>query len=162
VRGSWTQLVFFKVKRKSSKENRIHTAPCIMLLQQHGIFSALLPEVYEIQNSPLASPLLSTTLPAYASYLRLASRTASYPAVISTIARSDTISEPVPVMRHPRKTMHRFVVSHVNSICVCNQQLGSWRENMNGSWVRTFMLHCAGMSWSMPGIWPMWPWSMWE
>jgi hypothetical protein len=98
---------------------------CITQLPMPKVPQLSLPPlyVYEMENSPLTSPRLSLSFPAYASYLRLASLTASYPAVINTIARSDTISEPVPVMRHPRKTMQRFVVSHVKSIC-CRNQLG--------------------------------------
>lgn len=67
-------------------------------------------------NSPPPLPPLSPTLAACASYRLLASRTASYPAVSSTMAMRDAISEPVPVTRQRSKTMHKFVVSHVKSI----------------------------------------------
>jgi hypothetical protein len=52
----------------------------------------------------------------YASYRLETSRIASYPAVSSTIASSEKMSEPVPEMCQEGKTMQRSVVSQVNNI----------------------------------------------
>ena len=52
-----------------------------------------------------------------ASYRRLASRTASYPAVRQATAASDMTSVSGDLTCHHLKMMHRFVGSHVNSIC---------------------------------------------
>lgn len=51
------------------------------------------------------------------SYLLVTSRRASYPAQMATMASRLKTSDAVPVTCHCRNTMHRFVVSHVNSIC---------------------------------------------
>ena len=59
-----------------------------------------------------------------ASYFRLSSRTHSYPATRSTIARRDSSNENVPVMRHWRKTMQRFFDDHVKIIYLDQGQFG--------------------------------------
>lgn len=53
----------------------------------------------------------------HSSYLLVTSRRASYPAQMATMASRLKMSDAVPVTCHCRNTMHRFVVSHVNSIC---------------------------------------------
>lgn len=71
------------------------------------------PHLLDISSAPL---LPSTALLAYPSYRRDTSLTASYPAVMRTMASSEKIRLPVPVTRQPRKTMQRFCVDHVKSI----------------------------------------------
>jgi hypothetical protein len=113
-----TQLLFFQVKRRG-QGNHFHSTSYLTIVPHHTLnHPHIRNEIYP--NLPLKSSpfLLSPCVAAYASYRLDASRTASYPAVSSTIARSDTIRLPVPLMRQPRKTMHRSVVSHVKSICL--------------------------------------------
>lgn len=51
------------------------------------------------------------------SYRLDAERSASYPAVIATMARRETMRLRLPRMCHHGKTMQRFFVSQVKSIC---------------------------------------------
>lgn len=62
---------------------------------------------------------VSTLCDSTASYRRVASRSASYPAQMPTIATRETARLRVDVMCHWRKTTQRSVASHVKSI---------WRE----------------------------------